>query len=201
MYFPLPVSRSGIGRLLMSKDVSSEERDLLERARRLEKTALVEIYDRYSPELYRYAARLLGEAILAEECVAETFGGFLRALQAGGGPRQYLRAYLYRTAHNWVTDTYRRRRLQFVVLEPELRADQQSDPSQLALAQLDHERVRAALTHLTPDQRQVIVLRFLEDWENEEIAAALGKRVGAIKALQNRALGALKRLLDGEGRL
>jgi RNA polymerase sigma-70 factor (ECF subfamily) len=53
---------------------------------------------------------------------------------------------------------------------------------------------------VTPDQRQVLVLRYLEGFSNEEVAAALQKSVGAVKALQHRALAALKRRLqDREG--
>ena len=60
------------------------DKDLLSRARRLQRQALAEVYDRFSPGLYRYARRLLGDADLAEECVAETFSRFLRALHRGG---------------------------------------------------------------------------------------------------------------------
>jgi RNA polymerase sigma-70 factor (ECF subfamily) len=60
---------------------------------------------------------------------------------------------------------------------------------------LERERVRAALRLLTPDQRQVIVMRFLEGWSNEEIAQVLDKPVGAVKALQHRAIGTLRKLL------
>ena len=55
--------------------------------------------------------------------------------------------------------------------------------------------MRAALVHLTPDQRQVIVLRYLEGLENEMVALALEKPVGAIKSLQHRAIDALRRML------
>ena len=60
---------------------------------------------------------------------------------------------------------------------------------------VEQGNVRRALAMLTPEQRQVIVLKFLEEWENEEIAQVLGKPVGAIKALQHRALNTLRRLL------
>jgi len=57
------------------------------------------------------------------------------------------------------------------------------------------QQVRAALLRLTPEQRQVIVLKYIEGCDNETIAAALQKPVSAVKSLQHRALGALKRLL------
>ena len=92
------------------RDIVPEEQDLLQRAARLETKALTEIYDTYSPGMYRYAMRLLGDATLAEDCVAETFTRFLDALQKRRGPRDHLQAYLYRIAHNWVVDSYRQQK-------------------------------------------------------------------------------------------
>src|SRR5512146_2939232 len=93
------------------------DKELIKRAHSLEDQALTEIYDRWSPGLYRYALRLLGEADLAEECVADTYSRFLQILRDGGGPREFLQAYLYRTAHNWITDHYRRNPVHLVPLE------------------------------------------------------------------------------------
>jgi len=171
------------------------EADLLRHAQKLDQAALAEIYDTHSPALYRYAMRLLGEADLAEECVAETFSRYLKALSAGAGPRDYLRAYLYRIAHNWITDRYRRQPPPTIALEDDLPLADDSDVLSMVNTRLQQAQVRAALLRLTPEQRQVIVLKFLEGYENAEIAQALAKPVGAVKALQHRALEALKRML------
>ncbi len=158
---------------------------LLEGARRLNERALAEVYDRYSPGVYRYAWRLLGDEDLAEECVAETFSRLLNALARGDGPRQHLQAYLYRVAHNWITDYYRRGEAGALPLDGELRVSGDLDPPRLVANR--------------PEQRQVIVLRYLEDWPLAEVAQAMQKPVGAVKALQHRALQALRRWLDKEG--
>jgi len=171
------------------------EAQLLVRCRSFDLQALAEVYDSYSPALYRYAYRLLGDAGLAEECVAETFRRLLQSLRDQRGPKSYLRAYLYRIAHNWITDTYRRKKTLQVEL-PESFVDIVDSPEQLVDQRICQERLRRALGRLTPDQRQVIVLKFVEDCDNETIAAALNKPVGAVKSLQHRALRSLKRLLD-----
>jgi len=173
----------------------ASEHELLQRAHQFDQQALGEIYDTYSPGLYRYAMRLLGDTDLSEECVAETFSRFLHALRNGGGPTDHLQAYLYRVAHNWITDRWRRQPLPSVPLEEDLRADAEAEPSQAVAQQMEQERARAALACLTPEQRQVVTLKFLEGWENEEIARSLGKPVGAIKALQHRAIESLRRML------
>jgi RNA polymerase sigma-70 factor (ECF subfamily) len=169
--------------------------DLLERAKRWDMQALAEIYDRYSPALYAYAMRLLGDAGLAEDCVAESFSRLLNALKAGGGPQDHLQAYMYRIAHNWITDQYRRQPPPPLSLDDEDCVPAENSPETIASAHLQQEQVRAALQRLTPDQRQVVMLKFVEGWGNPEIAAAICKPVGAVKSLQHRALEALKRML------
>lgn len=173
-----------------------DEQRLLERARDFDLDALAEVYDRFSPGIYRYAMRLMGDPDQAEDCVADTFDRFLVALRNGGGPQDHLQAYLYRIAHNWVTDQYRRGPAPTLALDEEL-AGEGDNPAQSGDA-IQQGRLRAALRCLTPDQRQVLALKFLEGWENEAVAALMGKPVGAIKALQHRGLGALRRMLQPE---
>ena len=171
------------------------EQELLTKAGQFDTRALAEIYDLYSPRLYRYAMRLLGDDCAAEDCVSETFSRFLKALQAGKGPRDYLQAYLFRTAHNLVVDHYRRQ-----PLTEELEDDLPQAETTEGVAEEDmrQSRVRAALLKLTEDQQQVVSLKFLEGWENEEIAHALHKPVGAVKSLQHRALAQLQKFLLDE---
>lgn len=175
----------------------ASETELLQRAHAFDRQALAEIYDLYSPGLYRYALRLLGEASAAEDCVAETFSRFLHALRGGKGPREYLQAYLYRVAHNWITDQYRRQPPASLELD-EQQPDSAADPEEAAARRIRQARLRQALRRLTPDQQQVIALKYLEGWENEQIARALRKPVGAVKSLQHRALARLQRDLRNE---
>ncbi len=173
-----------------------DEADLLAGAQAFDLTALAEVYDRYSPGLYGYAMRLLGDACLAEECVSETFSRFLRALKNGSGPQKHLQAYLYRVAHNWITDQYRRQPPPPLELDDDRLNGDIQDIGQVVGRRNEHEHVRAALVRLTPEQRQVIVLKFWEGWGNEVIAEAIHKPVGAVKALQHRAICALRKMLD-----
>jgi RNA polymerase sigma-70 factor, ECF subfamily len=175
-----------------------DEQALLKGARGFDENTLAEIYDRYSPGLYRYAMRLTGDTDRSEDCVAETFSRLLTALKNGGGPQQHLQAYLYRIAHNWITDCYRREPFIVTSIEDEPVVDELPDPAQEAATRLNQESVRQALHRLTTEQRQVIALKYLEGWRNEEIAQALGKPVGAVKALQFRGLQALRRLFEQE---
>lgn len=170
---------------------------LLERARQFDRQALADIYDLYSPGLYRYAMRLLGDVNTAEECVAETFSRFLQSLQAGKGPRDYVQAYLYRMAHNWISDLFRHEK-PTEELQDDLLPDPEQNPEEQIASTLQHARLQKALRQLTPDQQQVILLKYIEDWDNDLIARTLKKPVGAVKSLQHRALARLQRILNEE---
>ena len=171
------------------------EQELLTQAGQFDTRALAEIYDLYSPRLYRYAMRLLGDSNAAEDCVSETFSRFLKALHAGKGPRDYLQAYLFRTAHNLMVDHYRR---QPTTEELDDDLPQLETTEETADLNLRQRRVRDALHQLTEDQQQVVSLKFLEGWDNEAVAKALNKPVGAVKSLQHRALVQLQKLLLDE---
>jgi RNA polymerase sigma-70 factor, ECF subfamily len=192
------VSKKGklrlISRMITNIAVKKDTK-LLQLARQYDQQALVEIYDLYSPALYRYAVRQLSNPDLAEECVAETFGRLLSALRNNGGPKTNLRAYLYRVAHNWITDQYRRQIPHQTVDDMDQQADPGSTTSKIVDEQLEREKVRRAIRRLTPDQRQVVTLKFLEGWSNAEIAKSINKPVGAVKSLQHRALQALRQRL------
>jgi RNA polymerase sigma-70 factor (ECF subfamily) len=170
------------------------EKELLSKARRLDSSTLTEIYRRYSPGLYRYAARLLGDQDKAEDCVAEVFSRLLESLNNGGGPYQHLQAYLYQIAHNWITDQFRAR--PYLITNANLKlAQAKTDPVKVVHQRLELDRVRLALAQMHPDQRQVIVLKYLEGWSNQEIAETLGKSVGAVRVLHHRGVKQLKHLL------
>ena len=170
------------------------EQELLQQARDLDQHALAEVYDCYSPRLYRYAYRLLGDACMAEDCVAETFSRFLQSLRAGRGPHDHLQSYLFRTAHNFIVDHYRRIPAETLKDEFPDHNDVETD----ANSKLRQQRIRIAIQTLSGDQQQVIALKFLENWDNEEIARVLRKPVGAVKSLQHRALVNLQKLLSTE---
>lgn len=170
----------------------------LTETRQLSRDDLVEIYDLYNAEIYRYAARLLGDPQVAEDCVAETFSRLLQAVRGGGGPTGNVRAYLFRMAHNWIVDHYRRRSDHQPLGEGEDLADPMGNPTHQVSQEWERERVRAAIFRLPPEQQQVIELRFIEDWSHDEVARYLGKTVEATRALQHRALATLRKLLLGQ---
>jgi len=167
----------------------------LQRARSLDRDELGAIYDDYHPPIYSYIYRRVGDVEIARDLAAEVFRRFLQALHKGSGPNEYLRAWLYRVAHNIVVDHYRRQQNQKNFPVEENLVGDSPDPGQSAELSLQLDEVRKALRGLTPDQQQVLTLKFLEGLSNKEVAEITGKPVGAVKSLQHRALAALQRQL------
>jgi RNA polymerase sigma-70 factor, ECF subfamily len=163
-----------------------------------DRQSLVDAYQSYQGELYRYAYRFLGDTGLAEDCVSETFCRLLKATHDGLGPVENLRAYLYRVAHNWVTDYFRGQPQRQIPLDAELHGEPEANPSHLVGELLEREHLRAALLRLPPDQQQVLVLRFVEDLPHEEVAAIMERSVQATRTLQHRALLSLRQILTIE---
>jgi RNA polymerase sigma-70 factor (ECF subfamily) len=177
--------------------INDDDLKLLRNAANFDQTALAEIYDRYQAALYRYAFRLLGDDQLAEDCIAETFYRFLKNLRKGGLPNENLRAYLYRIAHNWITDHYRKaQKIKEQELDNSLPGKE--NPVETVTTALQSEQLRASILSLTPEQQQAVILRYFEDWSNEEIAGFMGKRVGAVKALLHRSLTSLRKKCNNQ---
>ena len=174
---------------------SGRESVRLQRANSLDRQALGAIYDDYHQLLYNYIYRRVGDVETARDLTADIFRRFLQAAANGTGPTENLRAWLYRVAHNIVIDHYRRQqhRQSYPLEEKWISGDE--DPGQAAEQRLLASQVRLALRHLTADQQQVISLKFLEGLSNDEVAEITEKSVGAVKALQHRALAALRRQL------
>lgn len=173
-------------------NVITEEQKLLQKAAIFDEAALAEIYDRYQNPLYRYALHLLGSDQLAEDCISDSFLRFLKVLRQGNIPGENLRAYLYRIVHNWIVDHYRKKCIDEHFDEKDL-PDEQPRIEDSVIANMEIEKIRQALHTLTLDQQQVIVLKYIEGWPNEDIALLIGKRAGAVKALAHRAIRTLRK--------
>lgn len=168
------------------------EHDLLAAARRLDTRALAAIHDRYYPELYRYALYRTGQPEVAEDIASDVLMGLLDALHHRRPPQSALRGWLFGVAANRVADHFRQRP------QTQLTDDLPAPANTAAEAEANLQRasVRVALRALTNEQQDVLALRFADGFSLEETAQALNKTVNAVKALQFRALEALKRALN-----
>lgn len=170
---------------------SAHEASLLPRARDLDPRALGEIHDRYYPEIYRYALYRTGDRAAAEDIAGETFVRLLDALHAGRAPRATLRGWLFGTASHLVADYFRR--APTLPLSETLAGD--DSPPVAAEERWQRQQVRDAIRRLTDEQQAALALRFGDGFSVERTAEVMGKSVAAVKALQFRALEALRRRL------
>jgi RNA polymerase sigma-70 factor (ECF subfamily) len=174
--------------------VTSEQK-LLERARAYDEDALGELYDQYAPLIYAYLYRRVHDAQLAEDLTGEVFVRVLQAIQSEQFWHTSFRGWLYRIAHNLVVDHYRKQPpVPMLALDEKLVAAQ-GDPASALAEKLSRQGLLAAISQLTLDQQQVLVLRFGEQLAAREVAEVMDKSVGAVEALQHRALTALRRIL------
>jgi RNA polymerase sigma-70 factor (ECF subfamily) len=179
--------------------LTTPDSDLLERARAYDPEALAEIYDRYAIAIYRYLYRYLGDGARAEDMTSEVFVRLLQALKTSRAPRDKLRGWLYRVAHNLAMDWFRQSaRVSEAALDADLVVGGHS-PSTAVEERQAQQALRAALRQLTPGQQQVIVLRFGEGLKISEVSQIMGKSEGAVKILQHRAVKRLEKLLEQMG--
>jgi RNA polymerase sigma-70 factor (ECF subfamily) len=169
-------------------------------AKRLEPTAVASIYDAFADPIHRYISFRVRSPEDAEDLTDQVFLKMIEALPAYDDRGLPFAAWIYRIARNLLVDRYRRSGRDPVALSEAIEArGAGSDPFEAAASTLDGEAVRVALRTLTEEQRQVVVLRFVEGWDVDEVAAAMGRKPGAIHALQHRAMSALQRALVRAG--
>ena len=168
----------------------------------LDEAALTAIYDLHHKAIYRYIYRQVGEVEAARDLTADVFQRLVQATQQPGegsdaGPAGHVPAWLFRTARNVVVDFYRRQSFRRHLPLNETMVDHGADPTEDVERRLAVARVREALIELPDEQKDVILLKFLDGMSNQEVAQTLEKTVGAVKSLQHRALAALQRRLVG----
>lgn len=163
----------------------------------MNREALVEIFDLYAPAPYKYAFRLCRDALVADHIVGDVFAKLLEHLSAGTGPTTNLRSYLYEMAFHRVVDEmhYSQRSVPIEALYFR-HQDAYSTDTSVETRVLFEAALRAIKNDLTADQRHVVILRFLNGLSLKQTAAILGKEVGNIKVIQNRAIAVLRTTLD-----
>ena len=177
----------------------NDEAQLIQRAQRGDPAAFTEIYDRHQPAVYRYIYYRVSDIATAEDLTSDVFVRLVEKIDRFTYRGRPLLAWLYTIARNLVTDHHRRiGQATMLPLDEQLVAET-DDLEQAAERGLAQRRLAAALPHLTEDQRQVIILKFIEGQSNAEVARILGRPVGAVKSLQHRALAALRRILERNG--
>lgn len=175
------------------RDRLPDESALIARAQQ-DPRAFAPLYDHYVDAIYHYCARRLEDAGEAADMTSLIFSRALAALPTyrGSGP---FRSWLFAIAHNAVVDGQRAVHDWTPLDAGADQVDPAPTPEEVVLHQDEAREVRAVLSQLPPDQRQVVELR-LAGLTNAEMATILKRSVPAIKMLQGRALTRLRVLLE-----
>jgi RNA polymerase sigma-70 factor (ECF subfamily) len=172
---------------------------LVARAIERDRDAFGALYDLYFERIYRYVRLKLGDAVEAEDVTATVFLNAWRSIEqfAPQGENSFL-AWLFRLAHNALVDRYRRRRDVTPLQDVEdyhLPTDASFDPERVLDWRLTVAELSRALETLTEEQREVVVLRFVEGLSAREVGQIMGKQEGTVRGMQFRAIEALRRAL------
>ncbi len=175
---------------------SNDERDLIARAKRGDTAAISDLYNRHVGPVYRYLLYRVNDPDVAEDITADVFTRALESLSHYDERGVPFSAWLYRIAHARLVDHWRKtqRRPVLTLDDPTIQKWLNQDDSTSGDI-LQHEALHKALELLTEEQQQVVVLKFLMECDNAEIANVIGKTETAVKALQRRGLEALRRIL------
>jgi RNA polymerase sigma-70 factor (ECF subfamily) len=169
-------------------------RELVDRSVQGDAEAFGSLYDLLGDDIYRYFYYQLGCSEDAEDLVSRTFLRAWRAISGFKWRGKPFEAWLFTVARSQLMDFFRERRGLQIELD-EAYVDGGPGPEAIVLAELEAVAAREALSRLTPEQREVVVLKFYLDRDTREIAAIMGKREGTIRGLQLRALRSLRRHL------
>ena len=161
------------------------------------------LYECLAPSVAGYArAQGAGDP---DDLTSEVFLGAFQNLGSFAGNEAQFRSWVFTIAHRRIIDDRRARarRPQPDSLDDQPGRAHHARPAgsaeDEALDAMGMDRIREVLDRLAPDQRDVLALRVIADLSVDQVAAALGKQPGAVKALQRRALASLRRQLSGEG--
>jgi RNA polymerase sigma-70 factor (ECF subfamily) len=154
-----------------------------------------QLFDEYYRKMYSFALVRTGDTTAAEDIAAEVFVAAAKGIASYKPTGAPFAAWLYRIARNLTADHLERRRKRPVV--PIESVELVSNAWDAGID--DATDIARALTHLTKEQQEVIILRFFHDCSLQDAADAMGKNVGAIKLLQHRAIAALRRHMTTPG--
>jgi RNA polymerase sigma-70 factor, ECF subfamily len=179
---------------------AAEVRRLVERAQKGDREALEELYLIHFDRIYSYLQMTVGNRHDAEDLTNQTFVKMLERIGSFEWRKVPISAWLFRIAHNLAMDHFRAHRR----WQPEEEPPEPADSAELsaeeeAMQSIGRQSMLEMIEGLSPDQQQVLTLKFVFNFPNGDVATILGKTEGAVKSLQHRALASLQRELAKTG--
>ncbi|HVK26082.1 MAG TPA: sigma-70 family RNA polymerase sigma factor [Actinokineospora sp.] len=174
--------------------------DLVHAAQAGDTHAFGQLYDRYVDMVFRYVLFRVGDRELAEDVTSETFLRALRRITSVSYQGRDVGAWFVTIARNLVLDHVKSSRFRLEITTPEIRDSErvEAGPEQQVMTRVTRDALLTCVDQLGDDQRECIVLRFLQGMSVAETAVIMNRNEGAVKALQHRAVRRLAQLLPSE---
>jgi len=172
-----------------------KEEETIKKAKNRDPEAFGSLYDQHLPAIYRFILLKIGDKSTSEDIAHQVFLNAWQNIenyQSQGFP---FSSWLYRIAHNAIIDYYRTDKKHADLESAEELATNDNLEEKIDQG-LELNIVKAALKELPDEQQNIIIMKFVEELSNKEIAAALGKNEGAIKTAQHRSLKNIKKIID-----
>jgi RNA polymerase sigma-70 factor (ECF subfamily) len=170
-----------------------EQRELIRLAKECDPSAFARIYEHYYEDIYNYVCHRVPLTSTAEDLTAEVFLKALESIDSYTFRGVPLLAWLFRIARNTVVDYLRGPLPVEVPLQETMVVEEGAGDA--FERELTQQHLVQALSNLTEDQQDVVILRIVDGFSVTDVAQILGKSEGAIKSLQRRALDSLNRVL------
>lgn len=179
-------------------DLAARLIERVEAARNGDAEAFGELFDHYHTSVFRFLYDRVGGTQLAEDLTSETFFRALRSISSFRWQGRDFGAWLMTIARNLAADHFKsgRNRFESVTEDMQLLDAQLPGPDAEVIASLTHQNMLQALTELSTEQRECLIMRFLQGMTIAETAKVLDRSVGAVKQLQFRAVRNLAKVID-----
>lgn len=176
----------------------SGEKTILERIQRGDTDAFEQVYDFYVPKIFRFVFLKTGNKENAEDLTSETFFRFWTYSRNVKINNESAEPVLYKIARNLIIDFYRKKEIETTEIDGVI-ANQISDGQQNFIGQMinkeEVKQIMEVIGELKDEYQEIIILRFVEDLEIDEIAEITGKTNGAVRVLSHRALKSLEKVM------
>lgn len=180
-----------------------DELNIVHKAQQGDAEAFARLVEAYQGPVYRLALGMGLSPHDAEEVAQEAFVAAWRGLPNFRGDSRFF-TWLYQLTHHAAVDFLRREKRHENTVElaerPEIN-DEENQPEQIMEKHGDREAVAAAMQELTPEYREILLLRYMQELDYDEIATVLKLPAGTVKSRLNRAKAQLKEILLRQGNI
>lgn len=155
------------------------------------------LFDKHYRAMFRYFFARVGQRQQAEDLAGELFTRMVHHLPTFTPSGVPFRAWLFRIAYNLTMDHFRvaNGKPLASLEQAAVQAQPEQNPVWRVEQQMTHDSLHSALEALVPEQRQVIMLRFLAELSLQETAVVMDRSLSAVKTMQHRGLKTMRALL------